>query len=105
MELPNPFAPVQWDLFFCAFEGDRLGNEYATAGLGRRRLRDADGVAGWVAEGTVAHALGLVDGLLEHLGAGCAHSLEGRVEVVRAEHHHRQDALGKEFLQRVSVGL
>src|ERR1035437_2780941 len=65
---------------------------------GRGRLRDPDGVARRVAERAVARAPGLVDGLLEDLRAGCAHSLEGRVDVVGAEHEHRQDALGEELL-------
>ena len=39
---------------------------------GRRRLRDPDGVARRVAERAVARAPRLVDGLLEHLGAGGA---------------------------------
>ena len=47
----------------------------------------------------------LVDGLLEHLGAGCPHLLEGGVEVVGAEDEHRQHALGEQLLHGVAVGL
>ena len=47
----------------------------------------------------------LVDGLLEHLGAGRADGLERGVEVVGAEHEHGQDALGEQLLERVAVGL
>src|ERR1700683_2802654 len=68
-------------------------------------LRDPHHVARGIAEGGVARAPGLVHGLLKHLGAGCPHLLEERVEVVDTEHDHRQDALGEQFLQGVAVGL
>jgi GNAT superfamily N-acetyltransferase len=61
----------------------------ASARSDRGRLRDPDGVARRVAERAAAWAPGLVDGLLEDLGAGGAHGLERRVNVVGAEHHHR----------------
>src|SRR5450755_2316334 len=69
------------------------------------RLRDAHRVARGVPERAVARAPGLVDGLLQHLGAGGPHLLEGRAEIAGAEDDHRQDALGEQFLQGIAVGL
>src|ERR1022692_476815 len=69
------------------------------------RLRDAHRVARGVPERAVARAPGLVDGLLQHLGAGGPHLLEGRVEIVGAEDGHRQDSLDEQLLQGVAVSL
>ena len=81
-----------------------VGSRGAAAQSGGR-LRDPDGITRRVAERAVARAQGLSLGLLEDLRAGCEHSLEGRVDVVEAEHEHRRDDFGEEFLQRVTVGL
>ncbi len=42
--------------------------------------------------------------VLQHLGARGLHVLKGRVEIVDTEYGHRQNALGKQFLQGVAVG-
>src|SRR5215217_619610 len=67
-------------------------------------LFDAEEVAGGVSHGTVADAPRLVDGLLQHLGAGRARDLlEGRVEVVAAEVEGPQLALREQRGDGVAV--
>jgi hypothetical protein len=77
----------------------------ASGRLSRRCLIDPDHVARRIAERAVARPPGLVDGLLQHLGAGCPDPLEGPVEIVDTEDGHGQDALGQQFLHGVAVGL
>lgn len=84
--------------------------DVGTQGGCRRRtlwlaLVDADHVAGRIAEGAVAWAPRLVDGLLEDLGAGRTKGFERGVEIIRGEHEHGHDAFGEEFLDGVPVGL
>src|SRR6266516_4424614 len=65
----------------------RAGAEYSRW-LCFGHLRDAHHVARGVPERAVARTPGLVDGLLQHLGAEGPHPLEGRVDIVGAEHAH-----------------
>src|SRR6185436_2164685 len=55
-----------------------LRSEWATSAAG---LDEADQVTGWIAEGTFASAVGHVHRLLDHVGAGRLHAVEGSVEV------------------------
>src|SRR3954447_25903862 len=78
-------------------------NHGSGALLRRGGLEDADHVAGRVAERAVPRAPRLVDGLLEHLGAGGADAFERRVEVVGAEHDRAHRAFDNELLEGVAV--
>ena len=68
-----------------------------------RALVDPDHVSGGVAEGTVPYAVGLVDRLLEHLRARCAHLLERGIEVRRTEDHGVERALGQQTEESVAI--
>ena len=68
------------------------------------RLGETEHVAGRVAERAVPHAVGLVDRLLQNLGARRAELLEGRVAVVGGEDQPGQQALGHQSRDRVPVG-
>src|SRR5687768_7421655 len=70
----------------------------------RLALRDADEVAGGVAERAVAGAPALVHRLLEDVGPGGPDLLERGVEVVGGEHQPVEHALGQQGAERVGVG-
>jgi signal transduction histidine kinase len=71
--------------------------------LRRQWLAQPQVVAAGVADGGVADAVGLVDGLLEDLRPGGAQFLEGLVEVVDLD-EDRQVALGDDLAHRQPVG-
>ena len=60
-------------------------------------------VPGRVSEGAIAHAVGLVHRLLDHLGAGCLYAIEGPLEVRGREVQPPQQALRKEVADRRPV--
>src|SRR3954468_2378589 len=76
-----------------------------SAALTASDLRDADEVAGRVAECAVAGTPRLRGRLLQHLGAGRPDLLEGDVEVVGLEDRCLQRPLGHEREERVTLGL
>src|ERR1700677_3935327 len=84
-----------------AFPQHASDGEACGSGLGQR-LAQAEVIAARVADCGVTDAVGLVDGLLEDLGAGRAQRLEDLVQVVYLQ-EDRQVALGDNLAHRVPV--
>jgi hypothetical protein len=82
--------------------GRRPPREAGASAL-RQRLAQSQVVAAGVADGGVADAVGLVDGLLEDLRPGGTQRLEGLVQIVDLN-EDRQVALGDNLAHRLPVG-
>src|SRR5205085_11347991 len=70
---------------------------------GSAQLLDADHVAGGVADGEVAHPVGLVDRLLDDLGVSGLHPREGAVEVFGGQDDDPVGALGHHLGDRAAL--
>src|SRR5580658_1752421 len=95
-----PDGPGEW----AANAPDRRPpRKIGTSALRRQRLAQPQVIAAGVANGGVADAVGLVDGLLEDLRPGGAQRLEGLVQVVDLD-EDREVALGDNLAHHLAVG-